>query len=467
MPDEQMDDMIRDAANLHLPPYNDAAWDKMEKLLDKHLPQKKNKRRFFYFFLLFLAAGGGVFYSIHVFTKGNTPIASIATNNKENIPATNNTIVTGHPMTMTGTKITNKSNSIDLSDISKTTGSLANNLSNLPKSTSETKTENITERLKSVWNRKAISSMSISSANLFSNEENAKQTNLSKKKERIFEITGNYNAEPGKVIDKDPDNTGKTPVNPMTLANKFEDQSLRKETNKVVNDKVELKDQAKNTLDKKQSVTSKNTKKSKPYIPGNFGLTFSIGPDISFVANNKPGNLTLTYGVGLNYTFFKRLILQSGFYVSKKIYSADSANYHPAPAFWSYYPNMQNIDANCKVYEIPVELSYSFGEKGKHSWFAGTGLSSYLMKTETYTYDFKNSTGQNLYRTNTYSNKNNHYFSVLDITGGYRYNINKHISLSASPYLKIPLSGIGFGKVKLNSTGLIFTATVKPFAKRK
>jgi hypothetical protein len=33
----------------------------------------------------------------------------------------------------------------------------------------------------------------------------------------------------------------------------------------------------------------------------------------------------------------------------------------------------------------------------------------------------------------------------------------------AEPYLELPLNGIGFGKINLNSTGLLFTLVVKPF----
>ena len=35
-----MDHIIREAANNHHPAYNDKAWEKMEKQLDKQLPQK-------------------------------------------------------------------------------------------------------------------------------------------------------------------------------------------------------------------------------------------------------------------------------------------------------------------------------------------------------------------------------------------------------------------------------------------
>jgi opacity protein-like surface antigen len=216
-----------------------------------------------------------------------------------------------------------------------------------------------------------------------------------------------------------------------------------------------------------QKVTTNSKKRVKNSAFSNLGLTFSMGPDLSFVGMNKPGKFTMSYGAGLSYKLAKRLTVQSGFYVSRKLYSSDSASYNPSGPFWTFYPNMQNINADCKVYEIPVKLSYSFGEKGKHNWIAGAGISSYLMKEETYRYEYKTSAGQNTSRSYTISNTNKHYFSVLSLNGGYQYNFNKRVSVSAEPYIKLPLTGIGFGKVKLKGTGMLFTATIKPFAKKK
>ena len=56
------DKKIKEAAENHHPAYDEKAWTKMEKLLDKHLPQKKDDRRRIIFFLLlfFLLVGGGI-----------------------------------------------------------------------------------------------------------------------------------------------------------------------------------------------------------------------------------------------------------------------------------------------------------------------------------------------------------------------------------------------------------------------
>ena len=45
MPTDNLDNKIREAADHLEPAYNEKAWEKMEKLLDEHLPQNKRRNR--------------------------------------------------------------------------------------------------------------------------------------------------------------------------------------------------------------------------------------------------------------------------------------------------------------------------------------------------------------------------------------------------------------------------------------
>ena len=89
------------------------------------------------------------------------------------------------------------------------------------------------------------------------------------------------------------------------------------------------------------------------------------------------------------------------------------------------------------------------------------------MKKEDYNYLYVRPNGTTWTYNHFVSNKNNHYFSVLTLSAGYQYTLNKHLALLAGPYLKIPLGGIGDGAVKLKSAGLLLTASIKPFTKNK
>ncbi|MGB5027231.1 MAG: hypothetical protein WBO38_01940, partial [Chitinophagaceae bacterium] len=137
----------------------------------------------------------------------------------------------------------------------------------------------------------------------------------------------------------------------------------------------------------------------------------------------------------------------------------------PPAVFYSYYPYLEKVDADCKVYELPLTFSYNFGRTKQQHWFASAGISSYLMKTEAYNYFYKTSPlGPTVNRKWGIENKNKHLFSVLGISAGYQRNLSKSLSIIAEPYLKLPMSGVGYGKVKLNSAGLLFSIAVKPFS---
>jgi hypothetical protein len=228
------------------------------------------------------------------------------------------------------------------------------------------------------------------------------------------------------------------------------------ETVKIAVEKKIIKDTVATTLAKKKE------DKKKKSGGNNLGITVSAGTDLSYVSTSQLGKATFIYGAGLSYPIGKHILVRAGFYVSKKIYTATPDEYNG-----TIYPYLADINGACKVYEIPVGVNYNFGAKGKHNWFGGVGLSSFLMKKESYVYNYKTPNGQYYTYSKIINNQNKHYFSVLNLSAGYRYNLNNKISFMAEPFVKLPLQGIGDGKIKLNSAGILLTATVRPFTKKK
>ncbi|MEO8854899.1 MAG: hypothetical protein ABI359_14035, partial [Ginsengibacter sp.] len=204
---------------------------------------------------------------------------------------------------------------------------------------------------------------------------------------------------------------------------------------------------------------TKNTNKFK----NNFGITLSAGPAISGVHLNNAGKLSIVYGAGLSYSISKKFTIRTGFYKSTKIYSVAPNDYHFPNGSGTNYNDLQSVDANCNVDEIPVNLYYNFGKVKNHNWFVSTGLSSYLMKKESYEFYYKTTAGDIYENDWSIRNKNKNIFSVLNLSAGYHHTLNKQLSIMAEPYINLPLSGIGAGKVKLNSGGILFTITMKPF----
>ena len=218
-----------------------------------------------------------------------------------------------------------------------------------------------------------------------------------------------------------------------------------------------------NQTETKDLMTETKSSKTKNSPVSNFGITVSAGPDLSSINFNEPGEWRMQYGIGIMYALSKKISLRTGFYVGRKIYTADPEDYHSG---YNPPPSLQKIEANCLVHEIPVSLVYNFSSRKKHNWFVAGGLSSYLMKEETYEYAYKDPGGQMQYYTAVYKNENSHIFSVINLSGGYQYHFSDRFSLMAEPYVKIPLSGVGHGKVHLNSGGILFTAGFKPFLRK-
>jgi hypothetical protein len=460
MQDEEIDKLITDVANQHHPPYDDTAWGKMEHLLDQHLPQKKDNRRYILLLLLFLLFGSGITVAIiQPWKNKNNAVAAV--NNS-------NTVQSAVTATTTGTSNNNTSNPQQV-----VTDNAANKIPvNQQNNNVAAKADNVVGAV----NTDDVAAISKNQSNTDKTVA-AGKSRLSKSKGKVtlkikkpVDDTNDNVTAASTTVDIDTDKSSVTDKKDVTVSNQSANNiaetpkvntSDKKDDNKTAKNTASENDAAKNNAN-----TAVNEKQSKDKrFTSNIALTFSTGVDLSYVDISNPGKIQVAYGAGLRYSLSKHLSIGSGIYVSKKIYTASPYEYKFPGG--STYPNLKSINADCKVYEIPVTLAYNFGAAKNHSWFGAAGLSSLLMKRETYDYFYQTPTGQSYSYAKTITNENKHYFSVLTISGGYQYNLGNRIALLAEPYLKLPLGGVGAGKIKLNSTGLLFTAAVKPFGKVK
>jgi hypothetical protein len=178
------------------------------------------------------------------------------------------------------------------------------------------------------------------------------------------------------------------------------------------------------------------------------------GSDWSMVEGSPGGRLGYEVGLMLQYRFAPRWSLESGLVVADKIYAARPGDYHSPIA----YPGLFNVNARCRVFDIPLNIRYDFLQRGRHQAFVSTGLSSYWMQKEDYEYEFSTA-GMPQKSHRTIHNQNKHILSIANISAGYEHSW-KNVSFQVSPYLKLPLTGIGFGRVKLSSAGIQFSSKI-------
>ena len=447
MQSENFDKKIKDSLSQRPPGNDNPEWDKMEALLDKHMPaEKKDRRRIFFILFSFLLLGGGAFLIWQNNTGTKNDVAEIKSE-KQN----------------TGTEENNKPGNVS-SDKEKISSELPNNTDDQPASSQKIiAIPKINGSFVDILPGQEIEV----DASVAKVPKNKKANNSINIKQTIDELI--KNTEPERSLIKDLTNKEADPV-------KTEKQEQAKEPDvkqPIAENKPDSNREAdpkKETKEIKSVVAEKTDNKNqrnKNSILNNLFFTVSAGPDFSSVEIDNPGKLKLAYGAGIGYQVSKKFSIRTGFYSARKVYSADPDNYYPPANFWAYYPNLKTIDANCKVYEIPLTVDYKISSTKKRSWFVSAGVSTLLMKEETYNYYFKPNYSPNyITYTKTINNQNKHYFSILNLSGGYTRVVNKNISLQAEPYFKIAMTGVGYGKVKLNSGGVLFSAIIKPFAKK-
>jgi hypothetical protein len=453
MPFEDFDNRIKEAAEQHHPNYDEKAWAKMQKLLEQHLPQKDNRRRIIFFLLFLLLAGGGAWlviskpwqHSNPTLSTANTPhknaaepAAGSANEVKERSTAGNSS---ADKTTIAGPVIENPVVADEKKDIvpvedAGNSKQKRNQEVIVTVGNAKSSKHKLDKRVPGKINKDDQLAIDVESAEKIKKDKNPPQKNA-------------IVSSPEISNDKIPKSDNTKPQPGLPAGNDVAQ-------NKTIEPKKDIITEPSKTTDKKDIAKKSSSKKS-----NSFFFSVSAGPDVSSVGFDNPGKVKLLAGAGFGYTFKDRWTIRTGFYTGRKVYSANPDEYKPSVPISTLY--LYNIAANCKVYEIPLTIAYNFSQAKKHSLFASVGLSSLIMKKETYDYEYKYNGGQPWSYTKTISNENKHYFSVLTLSGGYQRKINKTFSIAAEPYIKLPLTGIGYGKVKLNSAGILFSVNISPF----
>ncbi|MEN9686763.1 MAG: hypothetical protein RLZZ28_2549 [Bacteroidota bacterium] len=173
---------------------------------------------------------------------------------------------------------------------------------------------------------------------------------------------------------------------------------------------------------------------------------------VRFTYGNEPG-----YNIGalIGYHFNDHFSLHTGAIYTQKIYKLAGEDFTPPKGSWVSYYKLETVEGYCKMWEIPLQVKYSFNQHSKNSYFLSSGLSSYFMTNENYDYYYYYN-GQLVMRNNAYKSTDTHLLSILHLSGGMEKAISRNLSLQVEPYAKIPLGGVGFGDIKLSSFGINF-----------
>jgi hypothetical protein len=487
-PFDHIENMFREAAENFQPPVSPEAWDKMEQLLDKS--GRKRRPVFWYWplLLILITGAGGVFFFQDSAVKKQTNQQKESTlsqtnesrkisreqTNETSTPAVTRPVQTTKP---DGTSVPEKGNMSDqpaiqdklVSDKIAATNSVqphqpssvVNKTSNLPSK----KPDEISQS----GNRQITVKRQVKPTKRNANTLGRGAQRRADGDGPKTKIAGR-DSQPGKEpVKKDADlsKQGGTPETPPALNIAANPETVEAKnaaadgTNKVIAGKADSSSTVKASSINDSSILNQNDVKEKKLtlkkVPTGFYYMVMLSGDGNGLKKFSTEHFAVGYGVAVGYQFHRRWSIQAGISGTDKKYDAGGKDYYYfRPG--SYYDtvNMKSINADCYIVEIPISLRYNVIQKNKSSLYATAGLSSYIMKKEVYNYYYTyHNTWPAVTRkaTHTYTD-NKHYFSVVNLSLGYERKLWQSLSLQAEPYVKIPVSGVGEGKVHLYSAGM-------------
>ena len=415
MDPSDFDMKARNAGENNFFPFEEGSWDKIELLLDKHLPQKKEKRRFLFWWLVALMPIGLVAgywfvtnYSKTTDKKQNYTVKKIEkqsanTNLKNPLPGNNMMLIDSY---LTSKK-EHKSNTV------------------------------LFERLQVADQKNYIP------VNQLYNKVYKRSSPL---------IRNNKNLDPS------PEIVTLTNKDDNAIASKTEDPLKENYENAEIISKESIKDTAVKRLNIKDVESPTDRKRNK--TKGQFYLAFSTGIESSGTGITTLGAGKPLNGVGIQYAK-NNVFFRTGLLVTRKIYTAKDKDYNRKSGTWMSVVTFDNIVADCKVIEIPLSMGYTFINNKKTNVYITAGTSAYFMKKEDYQFYFKNTLGNDTTRNANFTNNSNHYFSSINFSAGIEQKISNRFSLMAEPTVKLPVGGIGSGKIKLYGAGVLVTAKIR------
>lgn len=182
-------------------------------------------------------------------------------------------------------------------------------------------------------------------------------------------------------------------------------------------------------------------------------IGLAVGPDLSTVGSlshfSKPGYLI---GVGIEYQLTQNIAIKTGVARADVRYTAYGSDYQPPAGYWTNGIVADETMARCAILEIPLALKFNVWELKKSRIFATGGISSYIMLNEEYEFNYDDP-GYGLADSWSGNTGTRHWFSNAVFSVGYELDLLPATSLRIEPFIKLPVKEVGWGHVKLFSTG--------------
>lgn len=183
--------------------------------------------------------------------------------------------------------------------------------------------------------------------------------------------------------------------------------------------------------------------------PSRNSFALVAAPDLTSVQGAGSARLSTNLGLLYTYSMNKRWSASAGLLYARKNYTSPYSFYKPdIPNTSSYRPT--DVRALCQVLSVPIGINFTALQKKNHTLQLNAGASTYFMLNEKYSMKYTNGNTHEY----EFTGENQHYFGVADLSLTYLRRVNSHYSLGIRPFVQLPLQGIGYGNIPLQSQGL-------------
>lgn len=213
----------------------------------------------------------------------------------------------------------------------------------------------------------------------------------------------------------------------------------------------------------KRNIKDKMTLRSGP--TQRLTLSLMAAPDISSAKQNISSKLSSNIGLLATYALTNKLSVTSGVVYSKKLYNS-GGNAPQINAYAGGQGVAWQVDADCSVLDIPVNVNYKVFNKKKLAVSLNAGLSSYFMLKEKYKFITGTSGPEQKISNLEINNQNQHLFGIANLSVSFEREVGNGLSIGVAPFVKLPLTGIGYSEASLKSAGLSFSLNIGVLKKR-
>ncbi len=467
--DNDMDRLSREAAEQFDVEQSTSGWDRLEKKLDKELPREKERRRILWFFLLLLLLGGGTLSLILINDHQNTPLSKVNPVNpasgatqsqQETTPAAGQpSASTSSPATPEAPAAATFTESSTKKPVTAATPVIGKQdvVSEINEPATKSSSGAETNTTKKSFTRQPLRSGHAALAATLN--ITPKRKTGTKKTATAEPITDNSIADKNTATGNEV--SGDNTVTPPGTIN----QQAATPAKPVEPAPADTLAAQKPSAPEKVAVvsTEKATRKQSPAAtPSRWTIGTTLGADWSRIHGTGDKRMGYNAGILVFYNITKRLSVSTGALVTRKMYSALGKDFNPPKHYWTSYVKLESLDGYCQMIDIPLNIRYDLSAKGNNRWYASAGLSSYLMTSQFYNYYYYNNANQYTEK-NWKNNANSEYWmGILNLSAGYERILNRKWSLQAEPFLKVPLKGVGFGKMDISTFGTLFTLRYHP-----